>query len=44
MRRAEVNTRQFLHRLTAADASLRPAQYLLHNSGRTCRVDKMALC
>ena len=44
MGRAEVNQSQFLHRLTDCEVSLRRALKLLHESGRTFRVEKMPLC
>jgi organic radical activating enzyme len=44
MGRAEVNQSQFLHRLTDCEVSLRRALHLLHDSGRSFRVEKMPLC
>jgi len=44
MGRAEVNQDQFLHRLADFEWSLTEACRLLHESGRTFRVEKVPLC
>jgi MoaA/NifB/PqqE/SkfB family radical SAM enzyme len=44
MGRAEVNQDQFLHRLADMEVSLERALRLLHDSGRTFRVEKVPLC
>jgi MoaA/NifB/PqqE/SkfB family radical SAM enzyme len=44
MGRAEVNQNQYMHRLKDSEASLYRALKLLHDSGRTFRVEKMPLC
>ena len=44
MGRAEVNLNSYMHRLADMEASLTRALRLLHQSGRTFRVEKMPLC
>ena len=44
MGRAETNLSQYMHRLRDSEASLYRALKLLHDSGRTFRVEKMPLC
>ena len=44
MGRAEVNQQQFIHSLKDLESSLHKALTLLHNSGRTFRVERVPLC